>query len=283
MGKFFLLALLTGFIITYTSCSSKGGGEGPTNPCNGITITVNGTVTNTSGAGQNNGSISATATGSTNFSFSINGSAFQSSGNFTSLAAGNYTITAKNGSGCTGSGMFTIANGDACAGLSFTVGGTSVNATPCLTTPNGSLTVTTSGDGTGFTYNINGGAFQSSAAFTNLAAGTYTVGAKEAGGCIKTGSVTINPTLPGSLFSAVKTVINTNCAISGCHSGSTPAGNIDFTNECNIVANANRIKVRAVDNFGTGNQMPPPPNSGLSQNDRNAITNWVNAGGLYTN
>jgi hypothetical protein len=49
------------------------------------------------------------------------------------------------------------------------------------------------------------------------------------------------------------------------------------------VANSARIKVRAVDNFNTANQMPPPPAAGLSLADRNAITSWVNAGGLYSN
>ena len=283
MRKLLLLALLSAFIITYLSCGSKGGGGGPTNPCSGVTITVSGTVTHTGGPGQNNGSIAASATGSSGLTFSINGGAFQASGNFSGLGAGTYTITAKNGSGCSGSATFTVNNGDPCAGSSFTVGGTSVNATPCLATPNGSLTVTTGGGGSGFTYNINGGAYQASATFTNLAAGTYTVGAKEAGGCIKTASVTINATAPGTLFAAVKTIINTNCTLSGCHSGSIPAGGIDFTQDCNIVANAARIKVRAVDSYNTVNQMPPPPSPGLSLADRNAITSWVNAGGLYTN
>jgi len=283
MRKVLLLGFISSAIIIYTSCSSKGGGGGPTNPCSGVTITVSATVTNTSGPGQSNGSIAASATGSSGLSYSINGGAYQSSGNFTNLSAGNYTITAKNGSGCTGSGSFTVNNGDPCTGLTFTVGGTAVNATPCSATPNGSVTVTTSGGGSGFTYNINGGAYQSSATFTNLVAGTYTVGAKETGGCVKTTSVTVNPTPAGSLFSIVKPIINTNCAISGCHSGSAPTGGIDFTQDCNIVANASRIKARAVDAFNTVNQMPPPPSPGLSLNDRNAITNWVNAGGLYTN
>ena len=283
MRKVLLLTCIAASAIIFDSCGSKGGGGGPTNPCSGVTITVSATVTNTTGPGQTNGAVAATASGSTGFNYSINGSAYQSSGNFSNLAAGTYTITAKNGNGCTGSSTFTVNNGDPCAGLTFTVSGTAVTATPCMATPNGSVTVTTSGGGSGFTFNLNGGAYQASATFTNLVAGTYTVGAKEAGGCVKTASVTVNATPAGSLFAAVKTIINTNCAISGCHAGATPTGGIDFTQECNIVANATRIKARAVDAFNTVNQMPPPPSAGLSQNDRNAITNWVNAGGLYTN
>lgn len=270
-------------VIIFSSCGSKGGGGGPTNPCSGVTISVTGTVTHTSGAGQSNGSISASATGSTGFTFSINGGAFQSSGNFTGLTAGTYTITAKNGSGCAGSGSFTVNNTDPCVGQTFTVGGNTINATPCLPTPNGSITITTSVGGSGFTYSLNNGAFQASSTFSNLAPNTYTVSAKEAGGCIKQASVTVSPTAPGTLFAAVKVIINANCTTSGCHSGAIPAGGINFTDDCQIVANAARIKVRAVDNFNTINQMPPPPAAGLSLADRTAITNWVNAGGLYSN
>ena len=275
------LYLLTAHIIILSSCGDKGGG--PANPCSGVTITVSGTVTHTGGPGQSNGGISASASGSTGLTFSINGGAFQSSGNFTALAAGTYTVTAKNGNGCTGSASFTVNNNDPCLSVTFSVGGNATNATPCLPTANGSITINTSGGGSGFTYNLNGGAFQASATFSNLAANTYTVGAKETGGCIKTASVTVNPTPAGTLFAAVKTIVNTNCAISGCHTGSIPAGGLDFSQECVIVANAARIKVRAVDNFGTANQMPPPPSAGLTLAERTAITNWVNAGGQYAN
>ena len=281
-GNLLLYPILVLSVFIITSCSSKGGAD-PLDPCGGVSISVSASVTNTSGPGAVNGSINATASGSSGFTYSLNSGAFQSSGNFTGLAAGNYTITAKNGSGCTGSASFTVSNGDPCASSTFTVGGNAASATPCSTTPNGSITVTTSGGGSGFTYNLNGGAFQASATFSNLSADTYTVGARDAGGCIKTASVIVNAVAPGTLFAAVKTIINTNCTLSGCHSGTTPAGGINFTQDCQIVANAQRIKVRAVDNANGPQQMPPPPNSALSVADRNAITNWVNAGGLYSN
>jgi hypothetical protein len=277
------------FIVCFTaawglaSCGSKGGGGGPVNPCSGVTITVSGTSANTSAPGVNDGSIAATASGGSGFTFSINGGAFQSSGNFTGLAAATYTVTAKDSRGCTGTKSFTITAPDPCASVSFTVGGAASSATPCLTTPNGSITVTTSGGGSGFTYNINGGAFQASAVFNNLAPATYTVSAKEAGGCVRTASVTVNAVAAGPLFSAVKTIIQSNCAVAGCHVPPTPTGGIDFTQDCNIVVNRDRIKVRAVDNFQTINQMPPPPAAGLNQANRDAIVNWINAGGQFNN
>jgi len=281
-SKIFFLIISIGIIFS-TSCGKKGGGGNPVNPCTGVTITVSGTTTNPSGAGSSNGSISASGNGGSGFTYSINGGAFQSSGSFTGLAAGTYSITAKDSRGCTGVNSFILLANDPCTSATFTVSGTATPGTPCLTTPNGSLTVTTSGGGTGFTYNINGGAFQSSPTFNNLEPNTYTVGAKEAGGCVKTSSVTVSATAPGTLFAAVKAILLTNCAISGCHTGSAPAGGIDYTQDCQIVVNKTRIKERAVDNFGNSQQMPPPPEAGLSQANRNAITNWINAGGLHSN
>jgi hypothetical protein len=280
LHKLIFLPAAVVLILLY-SCGSKGGD--PVDPCSGVTISVSGSANNTSGQGTLDGSISVSATGGSGFTFSINGGAFQASGNFTGLAAGAFTITAKDSRGCTGSKSFTVLASDPCTSASFTVNGNATSATPCTPTPNGSITVITSGGGTGFTYNLNGGAFQATATFNNLAPNTYTVGAKESGGCIKTASITVNPTAAGTLFTTVKTIITANCALSGCHSGAIPTGGIDFTQNCQIIANSARIKVRAVDNFGSGQQMPPPPTAGLSVADRNAITNWVNAGGQYSN
>ncbi len=279
--KFIYLYIAVVFIII-NSCGSKGGGV-PPNPCAGVTITVNGTATNSSSAGNSDGSIAASATGGSGFTFSINSGAFQSSGNFNGLAAAAYTVTAKDSRGCTGTKSFTVSANDVCAGLTFTVGGTPTSSTPCLTTPNGSITVTTSGTGSGFTYNMNGGAFQASATFNNLAANTYTMGAKETGGCVRTASITVNATAAGTLFAAVKVIINTNCTSAGCHSGAAPQGGMDFTQDCQIVANRDRIKVRAVDQANTSNQMPQPPNPALSVANQNAIVNWINAGGQFNN
>ncbi len=277
--KNYFLFISTTFIIY--SCSD-GGEPIPQNPCSGVTISVTASITNTSGS-LNNGSITASASGGSGFTFSINGGAFQSSGTFSGLAAATYSIIAKDSRGCTGSQSFTVAVNDPCATVSFTVSGTTVSSTPCTTPANGSITVTTSGSGSGFTYNISGGAFQASPTFSNLAVGTYTVAAKEAGGCVRTASVTVSATPAGPLFSAVKNIITANCTTGGCHSGANPSGGIDFTVECNIIVHKVRIKVRAVDNFGTAQQMPPPPAAGLSLSDRNAIVNWINAGGLYSN
>jgi hypothetical protein len=270
---FFILLLFT--CINIHSCS-KGGGSTPTNPCTGITISVSGSFTNPSAPGISDGSISATAAGSSGFTFNINGGAFQPSGNFTHLAAGSYMVEARNGDGCTGSAAFVLTGPNLCTGVTINVSSATTNNTPCQA-PNGSITVTATG-GTGvFTYNINGGAFQGSNVFTGLNGGvSYLITAKDANGCTGSASVMVNNAAAGPLFSAVKTLIQNNCAISNCH------GDIQsplFTNDCTIISNGPLIKQRAVD----GNPSPMPPTGLLSASERQKITNWINAGGQFNN
>lgn len=70
--------------------------------CPGITINVTTSKTDPTGT-QNNGSITAIATGGDGFyTFSISGGTSNSTGIFNGLGAGAYTITATNADGCSG-------------------------------------------------------------------------------------------------------------------------------------------------------------------------------------
>jgi cytochrome c551/c552 len=275
----FILVLL--IAVVYISCSkgdSAGGNNPPPDPCSGVTVAVSASVTNASG-GQNNGAIVAGATGGNGFTFSLNNGAFQSSGTFSSLAAGTYTITAKNSNGCTGSQSFTVVANNSCTGVNIVVTGTSTAVTPCGG-PGGSITASASGS-TGFTFSIDNGAFQASNSFTNLAAGNHTIVAKDANGCSQSAIITVGTAAAGSLFSAVRSVIQTFWV--SCHNNSVENGGMNWEVDCNIIAHKDRIKIRAVDQAGTANQMPAPPNPALSTADRQKILDWINAGGTFTN
>lgn len=258
------------------SCSKSGGDSSPAptpNPCTGITVTVTATVTNVTGINGNNGSITASATGGSGFSFSINNGSFQSSGTFSNLTAGAYTITARNSNGCTGSASFTVTAPDACAGKTINITATTTASDPC--SGSGSITVTASGS-TGFMYNLNNGGFQTGNTFSNVAAGTHTIGVRDADGCLKTSSFTVGTSTAGTRFSEVKQLIQTNCA--GCHGGSSPQSGLDFSKDCVIIQQKDRIKARAVD----GNPSFMPTGGQLSTADKNRITAWINAGGRYS-
>lgn len=270
------LAFITCIALLIFSCSKGDSGGGSTsNNCSGITISVTATVTDAD-AGSGNGAISATGSGGNGtLTYSINGGTFQSSGTFNGLAKGSYTITAKDSKGCTGSASFTVNENNACAGSTITISATSTSSDPCAAS--GSITATAAG-GTTFTYSLNGGAFQSSNIFSNVAAGAYTVTAKDALGCSKNTNVTVAAAAAGPLFTAIKGVVSANCALSACHSGSSPTGGINFTVDCNIVINRERIKARAID----GNPSIMPPTGSLSQADKDKITAWLTAGGKFT-
>ncbi|MEO5682351.1 MAG: hypothetical protein ABIQ88_06895 [Chitinophagaceae bacterium] len=262
--------------ILFNACSKSGGGSTPANPCAGVIIAVSGTATDAD-AGTSTGSITATGTGSTGLTYSLNNGTAQASGTFTGLAAGAYTIVAKNAGGCSGSTTITVNTKDVCAGKTITVtAAITKNADPCL--PNGAATITAAGS-TGFTYSIDNGTYQASPSFTTLTSGSHAFNAKDNAGCVKTATVTVPAAVAGTTFAAVKTIVTTNCAVTGCHNGTQSP---NFTIDCNIVANADLIKTRAVDGANTVSQMPQPPRGALAQADRDKITAWINAGKHYT-
>lgn len=169
-----------------------------------------------------------------------------------------------------------------CTGVSITVTNTaSTIGTPCLTPGNGSLTVSAAGGSGSYTYSVNNGPFQTSNVFNALTPGNYTVTAKDANNCTGTLTATVPGQPAGALFAAVRTMIQSNCAGAGCHSGSNPAGGHDWTKDCEIVAFKTNIKARAVDATSASTIMPPT--GALPATEKQKITDWINAGGLYTN
>jgi uncharacterized membrane protein len=78
----------------------------------------------------------------------------------------------------------------------------------------------------------------------------------------------------GPLFTAVKALVAQRCQ--HCHNANLANGGMNFQNECNIISNQTRMKVRAVDE-GT-----MPADGPLSTADRKKITDWITAGGKYT-
>lgn len=253
---------------------------GASNPCAGVTVTVTATSVNPT-TGQSNGSITASATGGTGFTYSLNNGAYQSSGTFSALAAGTYTVTAKNSNGCQGSTQVTLTAVSPCTSTNITITTAVVNTTPCVTPANnGSITVTAAGS-TGFTYNINGGAYQASNLFSNLSAATYLVGVKDLNGCTKTQSTTVTVIASGPLFAQVRTLITNRCSGSGCHIGTgNSAAGYNFDADCNIVSKWSQINQSTV--TYTLTKMPKSPQPLFTAAEKAIITNWVNAGHRYT-
>jgi large repetitive protein len=152
-----------------------------------------------------NGSLACSASGGTApFTYSINGGAYTSSGLFSALASGSYTLTAKDANNCTTN--TTIAVNNALPVL------LAISVVPpgCFGTGNGSITLSGAG-GTGpYTYSLNAGAFTSTSTFNALLAGTYTVSTKDANNCTTSAATTLVTATGVSVSQVV--IISPSCA-----------------------------------------------------------------------
>lgn len=139
----------------------------------------------------------------------------------------------------------------------------------------GTITVS-SPIGSGFQYSIDGVTFQGSTNFFNLAAGNYTLTAKNASGC--TGTATLTILSYGPKFFNVRNIVNGFCG--PCHLNGTVNGGMNFDADISVVNAWDRIKIRTVD--GTPSFMPAAPNAPLTAADKQKIVDWVNAGHRIT-
>ncbi len=154
------------------------------------TLKTGATVTNGS-CGLSNASIAVTivTAGVTPYTYSLNGGAAQSSGTFTGLAAGSYTIITTDGGGCKDTVVATILP----SSNTLTITVTTTNVT-CNGGSDGTATATPNGGTTPITYLWSNTA--TTATITNLAPDIYSVTATDASGCSGTASGAIIQPLP---------------------------------------------------------------------------------------
>lgn len=213
---------------------------------------------NDANCGQADGSITLTAASlSSGATFTVNGATTTGNG-LQNLAAGSYVIVATSAGGCTTELTVEILNADG-------VNATLTSTTSDCESPTGTVSVSATG-GTGpYEYKIGDGAFQSSDQFNALAPGDYEVTVRDASGC----EVVLQAEVASDVtFGQINTIIQTNCAVPGCHAGNQAP---DFRVAANITGSANRIQIR------TGARTMPPSGSGRSLTDAEiaAIACWV--------
>jgi len=128
-----------------------------------------------------------------------------------SLTAGTYTVQVTDAGSCTVTTSVNITQPP--SGISASA---SVTATiTCYGGNSGEITASSSGGAGSPTYQINNGGYGVSNIFSNLTAGTYTINAKDANGCVATTTATITQL---GLMSA--TVNSSNCSCNGGSDGS---------------------------------------------------------------
>jgi len=151
-------------------------------------VAYSSSAANVSCNGYTDGSITLTASGgSGTYQYSIDGgTTFQSSGSFTGLAAGNYSIVVEDVNSCQATGSITLTQPTVVSHTS-----SSSNLT-CNGDGSGSITLLGSGGSGSLQYSIDGGTtFQGSGSFTSLNAGSYSIVVEDINSCQSTETITI--------------------------------------------------------------------------------------------
>ena len=157
--------------------------------CN-FTVIVS--ITTVSCFGANDGSISATASGGVlPFQYSLGGALSQTSGTFTGLTAGTYSVDVTDANGCMIFQTVVITEPPA---LNITATVTNVS---CFGMCDGSASVSVAG-GTPF-YNFSWSNGQTIPTITNLCAGTYIFSVSDANNCISQSTVIVMEPAPLSI------------------------------------------------------------------------------------
>lgn len=247
-------------VVAIISCTSET--EPAPDTCSG-TISLQANVLSNTNCGQQDGSFEVIASGGTgDYSFSLNGGAAQAMGTYNNVAAGAYRVKVTDEEGCSAEITVNINNED---GVNASIA--NVTNSACDET-NGSIAIDATQGATPYAFKLDDGQFQASGTFSNLAPGNYAITVRDDNGC----EVSLQAQVKSDvLFTEVKTIIQTNCAVSGCHNGSQFP---DLRVDANIASNASRIRTR------TSAQTMPPPSSGreLSAEEIANIACWVNDG-----
>ena len=159
--------------------------------------------TNVSCFGGADGALTVQLTGGVPaYSYSDNGSTFQTSPTFTGLSAGNYVITLRDSRGCTDFITTTVTQP---ALLSIQID--SIENVLCNGQSQGGIFITVNGGTSPYGFNWSNGATTQNV--TNLSAGTYNVTVLDAKGCNSSSGATITQPLP--LFVNVASAHNLSC------------------------------------------------------------------------
>lgn len=262
------LALALSFLI-YASCSSNDEPKPVDCSLSDLSITLGSKVDPTS-CSTNNGTITASASGgATPYQFKLNSGSYGSGSTFTDLSSGTYSVFVKDNNGCEKE-----LSGITLSSPAAPVAGTPViaNQTDC-SNPNGSITANVSGGTPPYQYKLGDGAFGTTATFTGLKAGNYTITIKDGVNCNLTVNSTVVSATGISYATDIAPILQTNCIKSGCHNGDNGTQR-NWSVFANVQNNAIAIKTR------TGNRSMPQDiaPAGLPQAQIDMIACWVDEG-----
>lgn len=255
----FFIASITAVL---SSCLNNNLEEQSPTDCSTSTLDFSSSAID-SDCGQSNGSIEIIAVkGKPPYTYSLDNGVSQTIGLFENLSPGNYTIKVSDSNTCFTEKEVSVANTEG-----FQANG-SVTDSGCKSS-NGTITAVATGGVEPYAYELDGGGAQAGGAFSNLTAGEYEILITDATGCDFSMLKTI---ITGTSYaSTVQPIIANNCAISGCHDGSSSQTN--FSIFTNVQNKAQSIKSRTQNGS-------MPKNGSLTQAEIDVIACWVDDGAL---
>jgi gliding motility-associated-like protein len=166
--------------------------------------------------GGNSGSTSSSVAGGTApYTYTWSSAPIQTTANASNLTAGNYTLTVKDANNCVLTKTITLTQPN-----NFTTSIGAQQNVACFNDATGSVTLTTNGGTSPYTYTWNTTPVQSNPVATNLSAGNYTATIKDANNCSHTQTVSI--TQPSAALNAnISSQINV-----ACHGNSTGSASV---------------------------------------------------------
>jgi hypothetical protein len=142
-----------------------------------------------------------------------------SSGVFSGLSAGEYTVTVKDGKNCTTTATVTITQPDV-----LSLSAVQTTAVSCHGESDGTASVSASGGNGGYSYTL-GATTNTTGIFNGLAAGEYTVTVKDAKNCTTTTTVTITQPAALSASAVQTTAVTCNGGSDGVATATVGGGN----------------------------------------------------------
>lgn len=196
--------------------------------------------------------------------YSINGTDFQNGKTFSKLSVGTYTLIVKDEKDCQVSKEFSIQDEN---DLQLSIA--SRTDTGCGTSE-GSVQLEAGGGVGNHMFSLDGESFQPEPAFHQLSAGAFTAFVRDEKGCTSTAEFVL---ITGISYEAsVKDIIQTNCAISGCHVAGTGRANFEQFSQV-------KNKASTILSYTQSGHMPPESSGKkLSQEELDAIACWVRDG-----
>lgn len=260
MKRFFNFLILGGLAFYCLACSDEAP---PSDPCDTNPPVINSIAV--SGADCNTGSLMIEANGGNgSLSYSLDGDNFQTDNRFTQLPGATYTVSVRDEENCLVQQEAVVEN---ISSMSLEIASMAVSGCDLA---EGMVKLEAMGGESPYTYSLDGVTFQEEDEFNNLSAGEHTIYVKDATGCELREEIEIKTGI--SFDAAVRTIIESNCAVSGCHVAGT--GRANFNQFSAIRQNAETIKGHTQD--GT----MPPPESGrtLTDSEVETIACWVEDG-----